>query len=164
MYHIIDNILPQHLYDDLYNVIFEELLCENYKYTEHDKRYGKILSKDYDIYSYLSENVKSYILKQINEESNHNRLYLNEIYVCVDDANFSIPWHEDTHEKYISCVIYCGDQFNGTTFLNENLQEKNVDALHNRLVFFKSKKTIHCVKKQLNKRYTLQFSYSFRET
>ena len=149
------------MYDLLKNKSFTELIHNKYKYTEHNKRYGTSLQKDSDVFLYLSNNVKSLILKEMNEECYYDKLNLNDVHICVDDAFFKIGWHEDTHEKYISCVLYCGNGFNGTSFLNEDLKEHKVEAMSNRLVFFKSKKTIHCVKKNINKRFSLQFNYSF---
>lgn len=161
MYNVLNNAITQEIFTKIKNEFSHFEISEKNKYTEHRLRYGKII-KDIEIINYISKQLKKEILNILKEESKYNELYLSDVYLCIDDKDFHIPWHEDSSEKYISCILYCGQGFSGTSFLNKELKEIHVEPIDNKLIFFKGNKIIHCVKKSISKRYTLQFSYKYQ--
>jgi hypothetical protein len=160
MYNVLNNAISEELFTKLKKEFSNFEISEKYKYTEHKYRYGKII-KDIEIVNYISKKLKREILNILKEESKYNELFLSDVYLCIDDKDFHIPWHEDSSEKYISCILYCGEGFSGTSFFNKELKEIHIEPIDNKLLFFKGNKIIHCVKKSISKRYTLQFSYKY---
>jgi len=160
MYNVLNNAICEELFSKIKKQFRNLEISQKYQYTEHKNRYGKTL-EDVKILYYISKTLKEKLLNILKEESKYNELYLSDVYLCIDDKDFYIPWHEDSSEKYISCILYCGKGFSGTSFLDDKLKAIEIEPLDNKLLFFKGNKIIHCVKKSIYKRYTLQFSYKF---
>ena len=120
------------------------------RYTEHEDRYG-IKLKDETIKHFIDNEVKTLVLVTLKETDIFSKLTLSDIYLCVDYVGFSIPYHCDDIYKYISCVLYMGDNFSGTTFLGPFLKTIEIFPKRNRLLFFKSQNQLHCVKKSNEK-------------
>lgn len=158
MYNVLNNAITTEIFSKIKNNFSNFQTSEKYQYTEHKNRYGKII-KDNEIVNYISKQLKEKILYILQEKTKYNELYLSDVYLCIDEKDFYIPWHEDSSEKYISCILYCDEGFSGTSFLNKELKETHIEPKDNKLLFFKGNKIIHCVKKSISKRYTLQFSY-----
>lgn len=161
MYNVLNNAITQEIFTKIKNEFSHFDISKEYQYTEHTNRYGKTL-EDVEILHYISKTLKENVLNICKEQSKYTDLCLSDVYLCIDDINFYIPWHEDSSEKYISCILYCGEGFSGTSFFDNKLKEIEIEPLDNKLLFFKGNKIIHCVKKSISKRYTLQFSYKLK--
>ena len=159
MFKIIENILPTDIESAVRQLLKDDvILISKNSYTEHKNRYG-VKIYDNKILSFMKEYLKQVILQTLDEEHLHNKMLLSDVYACIDNNEFNVRWHEDSPEKYISCIIYFDEGYTGTTFLDENLSEHYCEPRNNRLLFFKTKNIIHRVKRGGSKRYTLQFSY-----
>lgn len=151
----IDNVLPTKLLDSVIKTL-DEISLEN-KYTEHIGRYGLEIS-DTDVLNYLSKNLRKQVSTKLKIKK---QLFLHKVWACIDEPNFEIPYHKDDIYKAVSCIIYLNDNFEGTTYLNDEFTPTTVQPKKNKLIYFLSNQVIHCVRKKPFKRYTIQFYYGY---
>lgn len=151
----INNVLPSKLLTSVIQTL-GEISLEN-KYTEHSGRYGLEIF-DTDVLSYLSNNLMKLVSNQLKIKK---KLLLYKVWACIDEPNFEIPYHKDDIYKAVSCIIYLNDNFEGTTYLNDDITPTTVKPEKNKLIYFLSNQVIHCVRKKPFKRYTIQFYYGY---
>ena len=152
--HAIDDVLPTHLYKRV-GSLFES----NFQnYTEHSGRYGSRIL-DPETIEYLQGPGKEMVCHELGSKFHPADLVLSEVWACEDNGYFEIPFHVDDVYKRISCVLYMGEGFQGTSFLDISRGEITVEPKSNRLVCFESRGVLHRVKKNPFRRYTIQFHY-----
>lgn len=154
MMQLVERALPDYLYQrarSLFETTFE-------RYTEHSGRYGSRIS-DPGIIEYMQGPLKAIVCEGLGWESSCPKLLLSEVWVCEDEPEFEIPFHVDDVYKQISCVLYMGSDFQGTSFMDISRGEITVEPKENLLVCFGSRGVLHRVKKTPCKRYTIQFHY-----
>lgn len=150
----LDGLIDKSVYRRLEEILKNEEEFED-DYTEHQGRKGKKIG-DSEIVQYFDSYVKEKILEQLDVKE---ALVVSDIYGCIDEKGFMIPYHTDDIYKLISCVLYCGEGFRGTMFLGDRMEKREIVAKENRLLYFTSRDKIHCVPKGDERRYTVQFHY-----
>lgn len=144
-----------YLFDEIINIdILDDYIQseEWIKYTEHNNRYG-IQIEDKNII----EHIKARVLNKVSKYYKHS-LKISAIYLCKDIAPFCIPYHFDADYKLVSCIIYL-DDCSKFHYIHNDV-EKSIKSRINRLVFFSSTSTFHCVKYTNDNRLSLQFYFS----
>lgn len=127
-----------------------------YRYTEHEGRYGVRVTHP-EVLAFLSSALRRTIAEALGMDP--EALALSAVWACVDEGGFSIPRHVDDVYKRVSCVLYMGENFEGTTYLDEGLRARVVTPEEGRLCFFESRGVIHEVRKSELRRHTVQFHY-----
>lgn len=158
---VIDDIMSSENYNKIIQ-LFDDGVNSFSKYTEHDGRTGFEIT-DTALISLFEDQIKKRILVVLNLDVHPSHLKISKIYVCKDDKNFFIPYHYDDKYKYISCILYCGSNFQGTLFLKKMLQKETIETKDNRLVCFRSQEYLHCVPSSCSQRRTIQFYFSLVE-
>lgn len=151
---ILEDVLDDDMFERVMSLFEMEMFDD--RYTEHEGRKG-LLIKDEEVIDYLNLTVKTKILEQLEQEE--KRMEISDVYGCIDEKYFSIPYHIDDVYKYVSCVLYCGEGFKGTAFLGDGMKKSEIVPKRNRLLYFLSRDKIHCVPRGEERRYTLQFHY-----
>lgn len=152
--HLVERALPDYLYErarSLFETTFE-------RYTEHSGRYGSRIS-DPEIIEYMQGPLEAIVREGLGWEPSASKLLLSEVWACEDMPEFEIPFHVDDVYKRVSCVLYMGSDFQGTSFLDISRGEMTVAPEANLLLCFESRGALHRVKKTPSKRYTIQFHY-----
>lgn len=152
--HLVEGALPDYLYERARS-LFESSFQ---KYTEHSGRYGSRIS-DPEIIEYMQVPLEAIVRDGLGWNPSSSKLLLSEVWACEDMPEFEIPFHVDDVYKRISCVLYMGRDFQGTSFLDISRGEITVAPQENLLLCFESRGALHRVKKTPSKRYTIQFHY-----
>ena len=126
------------------------------RYTEHPGRYGARI-RDPELLAFLDGEMKERVARALGEPS--ASLVLSAVWACADGEDFEMPFHVDDVYKRISCVLYMGDGFQGTSYVDMSRGELVVPPRTNRLLFFRSRKVLHRVKRNIFRRFTVQFHY-----
>jgi len=155
---ILEDVLDKGMYERVLSIFEREELFDD-RYTEHKGRKGLLIEDD-ELINYLNITVKEKILEQLDKKE--EMMDISDVYGCIDERYFTIPYHIDDVYKYVSCVLYCGEGFNGTVFLGEGMKKSEIVPKRNRLLYFLSRDKIHCVPRGEGRRYTLQFHYGHK--
>ena len=127
-----------------------------YRYTEHEGRYGARVAHP-EVLAFLAGALRRAVAEALGMDP--GTLALSAVWACVDEGGFSIPRHVDDVYKRVSCVLYMGEGFEGTTYLDEGLRARVVTPEERRLCFFESRGVVHEVRKSELRRRTVQFHY-----